>query len=75
MVYATSKIDAGKVNSPLHLRLKLDAVFKKQSARKVSIHLQDNRLIDILEQYEIISPMKKRLTKRKHTHRTSCYPR
>ena len=29
-VYATSKFDVGKLNSPLHLPLKPDAVFKKQ---------------------------------------------
>ena len=58
-VYATSKFDVGKVNSPLHLPLKPDAVFKKQRASKVPIHLHDkvNRLLDILEQYEIISPV------------------
>ena len=50
-VYATSQFDVGKVNSPLHLPLKLDAVFKKQRASKVPIHLHDkvNRLLDILE--------------------------
>ena len=60
-VYATSKFDVGKVNSPLYLPLKSDAVFKKQRASKVPIHLQDkvNRLLDILEQYEIISPVNK----------------
>ena len=60
-VYATSKFDVGKVNSSLHLSLKPDAVFKKQRASKVSIHLQDkvNRLLEILEQYEIISPLNK----------------
>ena len=48
-------------NSPLHLSLKPDAVFKKQRASKVLIHLHDkvNRLLDILEQYEIISPVNK----------------
>ena len=29
-IYATSKFDVGKINSPLHLPLKPDAVFKKQ---------------------------------------------
>ena len=60
-VYATSKFDVGKVNSSLHLPLKPDAVFKKQRASKVPIHLHDkvNRLLNILEQYEIISPVKK----------------
>ena len=71
-VYATSKFDVGKINSSLHLPLKPDAVFKKQRASKVPIHLHDkvNRLLDILEQYEIISPVnkKKNKTKRKHIH-------
>ena len=41
--------------------LKPDAVFKKQRASKVPIHLhvKVNRLLDILEQYEIISPVNK----------------
>ena len=56
MVYATSKFDVGKVNSSQHLPHKPDAIFKKQRASKVPIHLQDktNRLLNILEQYEII---------------------
>ena len=29
MVYATTKFDVGKVNSPIHLPLTPDAVFKK----------------------------------------------
>ena len=60
-VYATSKFDFGKINSSLHLPLKPDAVFKKQRASKVPIHLHDkvNRLLDILEQYNIISPVNK----------------
>ena len=60
-VYATSKFNAGKVNSPLNLPLKPDAVFKKQRASKVPIPLQDkiNRLLEILGQYEIISPVNK----------------
>ena len=46
----------GKVTSLLNLPLKPDAVFKKQRATKISIHLQDkvNQLLDILEQNEII---------------------
>ena len=61
MVYATSKSNIGKVNSLLHLLLKTDAIFKKQRASKVPIHLQDkvNRLLDIVEQYETISPVNK----------------
>ena len=49
------------MNLPLHLPLKPDAVFKKQRESKVPIHLRDkvNRLLDILEQYEIISPVNK----------------
>ena len=59
--YAASKSDVGKRNSPLNLPLKPDAVFKKQRASKVPIHLQDkvNQLIEKLEQYEIISPVNK----------------
>ena len=54
-LYAASKFDVGKNSSPLHLPLKTDA-------SKVPIHLQDkvNRLLDILEQYEIISPVNKK---------------
>ena len=60
-VYAATKFDVGKIISPLHLLLKPDAVFKKHRASKVPIHLQDkvNRLLEILEQYEIISPVNK----------------
>ena len=60
-VYATSKFDVGKISSSLHLPLKPDAVFKKQRASNVPIHLHDkvNRLLDILEQYKIISPVNK----------------
>ena len=61
IVYATSKFDVVKTNSSLHFPLEPDAVFKKQRATKVPIHLHDkvNRLLDILEQYEIISPVNK----------------
>ena len=60
-VYATSKFDIGKVKSLLHLSLKPDAVFKKQGASKVPIHLQGkvNRLLDILVQYEFNFPVNK----------------
>ena len=60
-VYATSKFNVGKISSSQHLPLKPDAVFKKQRASKVPIHLHDkvNRLLDILEQYEIISTVNK----------------
>ena len=58
-VYATSKFDFEKISLALHLPLKPDAVFKKQRASKVPIHSHDKvkRLLDILEQYEIISPV------------------
>ena len=61
LVYATSKFDVGKLYSPLHLRLKPDRVFKKLRASEVPNHLQDKikRLVDFLEQYEIISPVNK----------------
>ena len=41
--------------------MKIDAVFKKQRASKVPFYLHDKvkRLLDILEQYEIISPENK----------------
>ena len=60
-IYATSKLNVAKLNSPLNILLKPDIVFKKQRASKVSIHSQDkvNRLLEILEQYEIISPVNK----------------
>ena len=69
MVYATSKFDVGKVNSSLHLPLKPDAIFKKQRASKILLHLQDkvNRLLDILEQYEIILQKIKK-NNQKETH-------
>ena len=69
MVYATSKFDVGKVNSPLHLPLKPDAFFKKQRASNVLIQLQDkvSRLLDILEQYENISPVKKEEQPKRNT--------
>ena len=48
-----------KISSSLHLPLKSDAVFKKQRTSKVPIHLHDkvNRLLNILAQYETISPI------------------
>ena len=60
-VYATTKFDVGKISSSLRVPLKPDAVSKKQRASKVPIHLHDkkNRLLDILEQYKIISPVNK----------------
>ena len=68
-IYTTSEFDVGKVNSPLNLPLKPDAVFKKQPASKVPIHLQDkvNRLLEILEQYEIISPANKEEQTKRNT--------
>ena len=60
-VFATSKFDVGKISSSLHLLLKPDTIFKTQRASKVPIHLHDkvnrNKLLELLEQYEIISPV------------------
>ena len=66
MVYAASNFDVGKIHSPLHLPLKPDAVFRKQRASNVPVHSQDkvNRLLDILEHYEVISPVNKEPPKR-----------
>ena len=60
-VYATSEFDVAKTNSPLPLTLTSDTVFKKQRASKIPIPLQSkvNRLLYILEQSEIISPVNK----------------
>ena len=69
-VYATSKFDLGKVKSPLKSpHFKPDAGFKKQRASKVPIHLHDkiNRLLDNLEQYEIISSVNKEEQQNKNT--------
>ena len=59
LAHATSYFDDEKISSPLHLPLKPDAVFKKQRASKVPFRLQDKliRLLDILEQNKIISPV------------------
>ena len=61
MFYSTSKLYVRKLHSLLHLPLKLDAVFKNEREIKVPIHLQDkvNRFLDILEHYEIITPVNK----------------
>ena len=42
LAYATSKFGVEKTHSPLHLPLKPDAVFKKQRASKILLHLQDD---------------------------------
>ena len=36
-VYATSKFDIGKINSPLHLPLKPDAIFKNRERAKYQV--------------------------------------
>ena len=61
LAYATYKFNVAKVRSPLNILLKLDPVFKKQRVSTVPIHLQDkvNRLLEVLGQNEIISPVKK----------------
>ena len=60
MAYATSKFNVGKTHSTLHIPLRPDLVFKKKRTSKVPVHLQAkvNRLLDILDQYGIISPKK-----------------
>ena len=69
MVYATSNLDFGKVNS-LYQPLKPDAVFKTQRASKIPIHLQDkvDRFLDILEEYDNISPAKKEEQPKEENH-------
>ena len=61
LVYATSKFEVEKIQSPLHFPLKPNAVLKRQRASKVPSPLQEkvNRLINVLEHYEIKSPAKK----------------
>ena len=61
MVYATYKFVVGKIHSPLHLPLKPGAVFEKDRATKVTMHLQAEitRLLNILQQYDIISTINK----------------
>ena len=58
MVHTTSEFDVGKLNAPLHLPLKPDAVLKKTTS-ELSTNSQVNRFSDILEQYEIVSPVNK----------------
>ena len=62
MPHLSSKMK--KKHSTLHLPLRPDAFFEKKLASKVPIHLQDkvNRLLDMLEQYEIVSPVNERKT-------------
>ena len=62
MVYATSNFDVVKIHSSLHLPFKPQAIFKKQRASKVPIHLQNkvSSLLDIMEQNNIISPVNKK---------------
>ena len=42
MVYITSKFDAGKLITPLHLPLNFDAIFKKQRAMKTTVEIPQN---------------------------------
>ena len=58
MAYATSKFDVGKVTSPLHLPLRLEAVFKNNE--QVKFHfIYRMKTIDFLEEYEILSLVNK----------------
>ena len=42
-MYATSKFDVGKKNSPFHLPLRIDAVLKKQRASKVPKNTEEQQ--------------------------------
>ena len=58
------------MNSSLNIHLKPDVVFKKQRTSKVQIHLHDKviRLLDNLEQYEMISPIIKEKKQKKQLY-------
>ena len=60
-VYGTTKFDVGKTKGKLNLPMKKDAVFKERGVSKVPIHLRDRnqKLIDVLKKYNIISPVNK----------------
>ena len=60
-VYATTKLDVGKTKVKLNLRMKKDAIFKKQRISKVPIHLRERiqKLLDVLKKYDIIAPVNK----------------
>ena len=60
-VYATTKFDVGKTKVKLNLPIKKDAIFKKQRISKVPIHLRERiqKLLDVLEKYDIIAPVNK----------------
>ena len=66
----TSKFDVEKKNiQPYPYLLNLAHFSKKQRPSKVPIHLQDkvNRLLDILEQSKIISPLSKEQQPKQNT--------
>ena len=76
MAYTLSEFEVGKIQSSLHFPLKPDKVSKMQRASKVPIHLQEtvNRLLDILEQYEIISSVNNEQPK-KYLHQSRHHSR
>ena len=67
LIDATSKLYVENVHLALYFPLNSNAVFKKQRASKVPIHLQDkvSRLLDILKKNETISPVNEEQPKRK----------
>ena len=50
-VYATSKFDVGKINSPLHLHLKFDPVFNKKNEQVKFQFTCKTKLTDYLKNY------------------------
>ena len=58
MIYATAKLFAKKILQLLHFQLKAHELFKNQHATKIPKKV--NRLLDILEQYDKISPSDKK---------------
>ena len=57
--HATSKFDVGKIKVNLNLPLKATAIFEKQRAIRIPLHLQDRvqHLLDILTHFDIIAPV------------------
>ena len=57
--YDISKFDVGKIKVELNLPLKATTIFKKQSATRIPLQLQDRvqHLLDILIHFDIIAPV------------------
>ena len=60
-VYATAKFDVRKIKVKLNLPMKKDAIFNKQKKSKVSIIIRERfqKLLDVLNKYDIIAPVNK----------------